>query len=234
MNFGPAEMAEMMEGARALFIVATVSSVGIGIVLGAIIGLYRILFRHRATDQSPQSAMPTVPPLPTVAGVPTLTALLTVPALQVDSTATTHSLRSAAPRASSLLRLVCLLGIIVLVGIAEGLFLYYASKRPDFEPSSNPPVIRPQQQGREATSNQPLPPAKEPQQPQQPGSEFEETYKQLGIQALPLTVERQQQIQSRLAQLRREACYTDAMVGLGRALLVSDIPARRLLARVAL
>ena len=55
-------------------------------------------------------------------------------------------------------------------------------------------------------------------------SDFEETYRQLGIQPLPLTVERQQQIQSRLAQLSREACYTDAIVGLGRALLDAGYP----------
>ena len=56
-------------------------------------------------------------------------------------------------------------------------------------------------------------------------SAFEETYKQLGIQPLPLTVERQQQIQSQLEQLSREACYTDAIVGLGRleeALILSN------------
>jgi hypothetical protein len=55
-------------------------------------------------------------------------------------------------------------------------------------------------------------------------SDFEETYKQLGIPPLPLAVERQEQIQRRLAQLSREACYTDAIVGLGRALLDAGYP----------
>ena len=56
------------------------------------------------------------------------------------------------------------------------------------------------------------------------GSEFERVYSQLGIQPLPSNVERQQQVQSRLAQLSREACYTDAIVGLGRALLDAGYP----------
>ena len=55
-------------------------------------------------------------------------------------------------------------------------------------------------------------------------SEFEGVYSQLGIQPLPSNVERQQQVQSRLAQLSREACYTDAIVGLGRALLAVGYP----------
>jgi tetratricopeptide (TPR) repeat protein len=56
------------------------------------------------------------------------------------------------------------------------------------------------------------------------GSEFERVYSQLGIQPLPSNVERQQQVQSRLAQLSREACYRDAIVGLGRALLDAGYP----------
>ena len=55
-------------------------------------------------------------------------------------------------------------------------------------------------------------------------SEFESVYSQLGIQPLPPNVERQQQVQSRLAQLNREPCYTDAIVGLGRALLDAGYP----------
>jgi hypothetical protein len=98
------------------------------------------------------------------------------------------------------------------------LFSYYASKRSGFKATYNnqfviqpsPPTIEPQQRVREAT------------------------YKQLGIQPLPLTVKRQNQIQSRLAQLSREACYTDAIVGLGRALLDAGYPARPLLARAVL
>jgi tetratricopeptide (TPR) repeat protein len=66
------------------------------------------------------------------------------------------------------------------------------------------------------------PPALPPAPPQ--GSEFERVYRELGIQPLPSNVERQQEIQSRLAQLSREGCYTDAIVGLGRALLNAGYP----------
>jgi tetratricopeptide (TPR) repeat protein len=189
MNFGPAEMAQTMDAAKALIAVTMVYSVAIGVVLGAIVALYTF-FRQRAADQSFQSGMPTVPALSTAPALPT------VPALEIDAAAP-HSLRSPVPRAN-ILRLT---GIIILIAIAGGGFLsYYTS-------SNNQP---------------PVPPTKEPQQ--QPRSDFEETYKQLDIQPLPLTVERQNQIQSRLAQLTREACYTDAVVGLGRALLDAGYP----------
>jgi ABC-type dipeptide/oligopeptide/nickel transport system permease component len=64
MNFGPAEMAQTMDAAKALIAVAVVYSVGIGIILGAIVALHRF-FRHRAADQSLRSGMPTDPALPT-------------------------------------------------------------------------------------------------------------------------------------------------------------------------
>src|SRR5215831_2390982 len=56
------------------------------------------------------------------------------------------------------------------------------------------------------------------------GSDFEATYNQLGIQPLPSNLERQQGIWSRLAQLHREPCYRDAIIGLGRALLDAGYP----------
>jgi len=45
MKFGPAEMAQMMDSAKALITVAIVAGVGIGIILGAIVAFYRIFFR---------------------------------------------------------------------------------------------------------------------------------------------------------------------------------------------
>jgi aspartyl protease family protein len=54
--------------------------------------------------------------------------------------------------------------------------------------------------------------------------EFEIVYTQLGIQPLPSTVERQQQVQARLSQLNREPCYRDAVVDLARALLKNGYP----------
>jgi hypothetical protein len=44
MNFGPAEMAQMMDGARSLLTVTMVSSVGIGLVLGVIVARFRCIF----------------------------------------------------------------------------------------------------------------------------------------------------------------------------------------------
>jgi len=54
--------------------------------------------------------------------------------------------------------------------------------------------------------------------------EFEAVYAQLGIQPLPSTVERLQQVQAPLSQLSREPCYRDAVVHLARALLKNGYP----------
>jgi tetratricopeptide (TPR) repeat protein len=56
------------------------------------------------------------------------------------------------------------------------------------------------------------------------GSDFETVYTELGIQPLPSNVERQERVQSRLAQLTREPCYRDAAVNLARALLDAGYP----------
>src|SRR4051812_31091520 len=126
MNSGPAEMAQTMGAAQGLIVVTMVYSVGIGIVVGAIVAL----FRHRAADQSFPSGMPTA--------LPSEPALPTVPA-QIDVTAPT-SPRSPAPRADNLLRLrlIDLLGLIILIAFAGGsLFSYYTSKRLHFEATVN-------------------------------------------------------------------------------------------------
>ena len=47
MNFGPGEMAQMMDSAKALITVTIVSGIGIGIVLGAIVAVYRIFSAPR-------------------------------------------------------------------------------------------------------------------------------------------------------------------------------------------
>jgi hypothetical protein len=46
MKFGPAEMAQMMDGAKALITVTMVSSVGIGLALGVIVALFVAFFRR--------------------------------------------------------------------------------------------------------------------------------------------------------------------------------------------
>jgi hypothetical protein len=174
MNFGPAEMAQTMDAAKALIAVAVVYSVGIGIVLGAIVALYRF-FRHRAADQSLLSGMPTDPALPTGPALPSDPALPTGPAQEIDATAQ-HRPRPPVPRAGlRLIRPVDLLGIIILIAITGGGYLsYYTSKRSDFKTTNNnqvriqspetipsqpgiqlPPTIEPQQQMPEAAPNQP-------------------------------------------------------------------------------
>jgi hypothetical protein len=54
--------------------------------------------------------------------------------------------------------------------------------------------------------------------------DFETVYTELGIQPLPSNVERQERVQSRLAQLSRESCYRDAVVNLARAFLDAGYP----------
>jgi hypothetical protein len=45
MKFGPAEMAQMMDGAKALLTVTMISSIGIGLVLGVIVAFFTAFFR---------------------------------------------------------------------------------------------------------------------------------------------------------------------------------------------
>jgi hypothetical protein len=99
-----------MRGCPVLFALSTmVYSVGFGIVVGAIVAL----FRHRAAGQSFRSGMPTA--------LPSEPALPTVPTPEIDVTAP-RSPRSPAPRAKNLLRLrlIDLLGIIILIAFAGG------------------------------------------------------------------------------------------------------------------
>ena len=193
MNFGPAEMAQTMDAAKVLIAVAVVYSVGIGIVLGAIVALYRF-FRHRAADQSLLSGMPTGPALPSDPALPT------GPAQEIDATAP-HRPRPPVPRAGlRLIRPVDLLGIIILIAITGGgYFSYYTSKRSDFKTTNNHQVrIQPLPSAAESQTEsmilkqlgiRPLFPTVEPQQ-QMP----ETTPSQPGIQPWPPTIEPQQQM----------------------------------------
>ena len=101
---------------------------------------------------------------------------------------------------------VALLVITILIASAGGaLFWYYTSRESDFSHAKHLP--------RES-----------PSKPTASPSDFEATYNELGIQRLPSSIEGQQRISSRLAQLHREPCYTDAIIGLGRALLDAGYP----------
>jgi tetratricopeptide (TPR) repeat protein len=90
--------------------------------------------------------------------------------------------------------------VIVLAVVGGAFYWYHTSSAP---PAAAPPAAAPH------TSQ---------------GSEFERVYSQLGIQPLPSNVERREQVQRRLAELSREPCYKDAIVGLGRALLDAGYP----------
>ena len=95
---------------------------------------------------------------------------------------------------------VTLFAVTIVLAVGGGAFYWYHA-------SSAPPAA---------------PPAAAPHTSK--GSEFERVYSQLGIEPLPSNVERQQQVQSLLAQLSREPCYRDAVIGLGRALLEAGYP----------
>jgi hypothetical protein len=100
---------------------------------------------------------------------------------------------------------VALLVTSILIATAGGALWYYTTRESDFSHAKDAP--------RES-----------PSKPTASSSDFEATYNQLGIQPLPSTIEGQQRISSRLAQLNREPCYTDAIIGLGRALLDAGYP----------
>jgi Aspartyl protease len=101
---------------------------------------------------------------------------------------------------------VALLVITILIAIAGGaLFWYYTSRESDFSHSKDVP----RQFARKSATSP---------------SDFEVIYNELGIQSLPSSIEGQQRISSRLAQLHREPCYRDAIIGLGRALLNAGYP----------
>src|SRR3954452_10809968 len=64
MKCGPAEMAQMMDGAKALLTVAMISSVGIGLALGVIVALFAAFFRggsdrNRAEPRPANGQLPT-------------------------------------------------------------------------------------------------------------------------------------------------------------------------------
>ena len=61
MTFGHAEMAQMMTESQSLITAIFVSTVCIGILLGSIIGLYRIVLEYRAADRSFKSEKSTKP-----------------------------------------------------------------------------------------------------------------------------------------------------------------------------
>ena len=202
MTFGPPELAQLMQEAKATIAVAMLSSAGAGIVLGFIIACCNIIRakrqRVRATGQQVAHAL--------------AAEVSNYHSSQADNTDDSGAGGLAgfgriapggagnggpAPR---LIFPVTLFAVTIALAVGGGaLYWHHTSSAPPSAPAA----------AALDTSK---------------GSEFERVYSQLGIQPLPSNVERQQQVQSRLAQLSREACYTDAIVGLGQALLAAGYP----------
>ena len=206
MTFGPPELAQLMQEAKATIAVAMLSSAGAGIVLGFIIACCNIIRAKRqrvsATGQQVAHAL--------------AAEVSNYHSSQADNTDDSGAGGLAgfgriapggaggggpAPR---LIFPVTLFAVTIALAVGGGaLYWHHTSSAPPAAPPSAPAAAA-------------LDTSK--------GSEFERVYSQLGIQPLPSNVERQQQVQSRLAQLSREACYTDAIIGLGQALLAAGYP----------
>jgi hypothetical protein len=78
MKFGPAEMAQMMDGAKALLTVTMVSSIGIGLVLGVIAALFAASFRrglHRGRAEARLTSGQLVTPNSNPSRTPSLLAI---------------------------------------------------------------------------------------------------------------------------------------------------------------
>jgi hypothetical protein len=201
-TFGPPELAQLMREAQATLAVAMLSSAGAGIVLGSIIASCNIIRakrqRVRAARQKVASALAAE-----VSNYFSSQADITgdsgAGGLAGFGRMAPGSEGDGGPAPHRIFP-VTLFAVTIVLAVGGGaLYWHHASSAPPPAPSS----------AALDTSK---------------GSEFERVYSQLGIQPLPSNVERQQQVQSRLAQLSREACYTDAIVGLGQALLDAGYP----------
>jgi tetratricopeptide (TPR) repeat protein len=197
-TFGPPELAQLMQEAQATIAVAMLSSAGAGIVLGSIIACCSIIRakwqRVRATGQQLAHSSNYVSSQADITDDSGAGGLAGFGRIAPGGGG------GGGPAPPPIFP-VTLFAVSIVLAVGGGaLYWHHTSSAP---PAAPPPA---------------LPPA-----PPQ-GSEFERVYRELGIQPLPSNVERQQEIQSRLAQLSREGCYTDAIVGLGRALLNAGYP----------
>ena len=197
-TFGPPELAQLMQEMQATIAVAMLWSAGAGIVVGSIMACCDII---RAKRQRVR-----------VTGQQMAVDLSNYPSSQADITNDSRAGGLAefgrivpggggggGPAPSPNFP-VTLLAVSIVLAVGGGaLYWHHTSKREAERPLAPPPVSHVR-------------------------SEFENVYNQLGIQPLPPNLERQQPVQSRLAQLSREPCYTDAIVGLGRALLDAGYP----------
>jgi tetratricopeptide (TPR) repeat protein len=204
-TFGPSELAQLAREAQATIAVAMLSSAGAGIVLGSIIACCNIIRakrqRERAIGQQVAGAL-----------AAEVSNFLSSQADITDGSGAGglagfgriaplgREGGGPAPR-RSIFPITLFAVTVVLAGGGSALYWDQTSPAPRAAPLSDRPSAPPEK-----------------------GSEFERVYKELGIRPLPSSVERQPQVQSRLTQLNRETCYTDAIVGLGRALLEAGYP----------
>jgi tetratricopeptide (TPR) repeat protein len=203
-TFGPPELAQLAREAQATIAVAMLSSAGAGIVLGSIIAFCNIIRakrqRVRATGQQIAGAL-----------AAEVSNFLSPKANSTDNSGAggLAGFGRIAPGGGEggglapppTIFPVTLFAVTIVLAVGGGGLYWHYTYAPPAAPPAAPPSASPEK-----------------------GPEFERVYKELGIQPLPSNVERQPQVQSRLTQLNREACYTDAIVGLGRALLDAGYP----------
>ena len=213
-SFGAPEMAQMMEGVKGLIAFGMIASVLIGAALGLIVLLFRqtssASFASADRDSGPQARGWEVgghsgnapARVNETAALAAIAAALEAPARPSGGLAGFGRIAPGGgggggpePRRPPIFP-VTLFAVTIVLAVGGGALYWHRT-------SSAPPAAA-------------LDTSK--------GSEFEGVYSQLGMQPLPPNVERQQPVQSRLAQLSREPCYTDAIVGLGRALLDVGYP----------
>jgi clan AA aspartic protease (TIGR02281 family) len=210
-TFGPPDMALLMQGVQATIAVVILSSVVAGIVLGSIVTCYEII---RAKQQG-RRADPTILVKADKGTSPldTWSHLELEPFIKDVVQGLHRSRHSGSAYGRQFLRTFISRSLLfaIVLAVGGGAFYWYHTPNGELERPLAPSPV-------EAARPLESPPVSHV------GSEFERVYNQLGIQPLPSNVERREQIQSRLDQLNREACYTDAIVGLGRALLAAGYP----------
>jgi hypothetical protein len=136
MTFGHAEMAQMMTESQSLITAMFVSTVCIGILLGLIIVLYRIVLEDGAADRSFKSEKSTKPVAATLTRPPPI------------------------PPARTMVRPLKLIGTIILIAAGGGGYASHYSKQGDFKSAYNyqpiiqplAPTIEPELQVREAAA----------------------------------------------------------------------------------
>jgi clan AA aspartic protease (TIGR02281 family) len=208
MKFGPAEMAQTMEAAKALITVSMISFVGIGLVLGVIVALF-VAFFQRGLHRNRAEPLTNGPLLTPNSSPGSNTVYPGRPPSMCDQLAREHTSIGNDITADRINRsderiFPFRLSILLLIVVFGGGVLYgqYASQRSDTPPKPETPQR-----------------ADTPQRPDlllRAG--YTEIYFMLGISPLPEAVETNASIRRPLEQLSRERCDQQAIVELGVAL----------------